>query len=1502
MDTTKRVPQIDAVRLSLASPQDIRSWSYGEVRKPETINYRTYRPEKDGLFCERIFGPTKDFECSCGKYKKMKYEGVKCERCGVEITTSRVRRQRMGHIELAVPVAHIWYVKNTPSPIALLLDLSPKVVERVIYFSAYIVTRVTKPASKDEQKRIELTVERAAEEEIAEIEEAVKRNVARLRKEIISLEQKFGKGEISADEYEARSKELEREIRREEQEGQAQIEDIQNAVELLKNLRAKQTLEDAEYRQLQGLVSIVHRRTGINLGKWFEVGIGAEAIKKLLGEIDLEKEARELRKVIAQSKGAKRTRAIKRLEIVEAFKKSRNNPEWMILEVLPVLPPDLRPMVQLEGGRFATSDVNDLYRRIINRNNRLKKLIEIRAPESIINHEKRLLQEAVDALIDNSRKPRPVLGPSGRPLKSLSDLLKGKEGRFRRNLLGKRVDYSGRSVIVIDPKLKLNQCGLPRVMAKELFKPFIMRWIELHNESALTLKAIKRMLEQEENELVWRAVEEVTRNHPVLLNRAPTLHRLSIEAFEPILVDDRSIHIHPLVCPPFNADFDGDQMAVHVPLSATAQAEARLLMMATNNIFSPANGSPLMSPAYDIAMGCYYLTQVTRRHSEEKYKDFLKEPPRKPIERYDDPELLLLFARQGWIQPDEEILIKFNDKYERMKAYRALLRYLGGKGKAFSNPEKAAQLWELGKIDTHEDIMVNWQGKWILTTPGRVVFNMLLPAGFPFVNEVVSKGKLRVIVTQMFEAFWVKSLVEDGKLVLSLPGVGDLKLRQGWNCVMGDVFERVKNKGEIRVKRGKESLTLDEAIEAGWIEHYGQTNEPLVKFLDDVKELGFHIATVSGLSLSIKDLDVKTSRDEIVERARKQSEEWREAVRRGEMRQFECDDKVTQEWLAATRKVSDEIMHTIDRFNPLYMMADSGARGRKEQIVQLCGMRGLMANALGVLIHDLPVTSNFREGLPLLQYFVGTFSSRRSLADTALRTADAGYLTRRLVDVAQDVVIKAFDCGTDDGFDMTEILDENGQTVVELWERIWGRIAADDIVHPRTKEVLVKRNEMITMNKAQEIQKIGIKKVKVRSPMTCALPHGICAMCYGMDLSTRKLVDIGEAVGIIAAQSIGEPGTQFTMRTFHTVVGPSIVEIRQYKTRRERALREITERAREEMTVSEMLKIIKKTPRGLHEEEQKEQRMKWWVRLHVPRRRGLLRVEELFDARRPLGQSIVAEYDGVVRNIIRSGIWRIVLDVEVPVDDLERHIGMEIVEDAFSPKTRNVVAQKGTKIDEEIIEKLRKAGVQKITLRRPYVVPFHADFKVRVGEKVEAGQQLTAGTINPHALLALRGVKAVQDYLLREIQTVYRSQGIDINDKHIEIIIRQMLRKRRIKDPGDTEFLPGQLVDRATFERENARVRAQGKQEATADWVLMGIMRAAESTESWLSAASFQRTTQALTDAAIKGRVDYLLGLKENVIIGRLIPAGTGFFARARTQLLTREEAPKLLPSSEPES
>ncbi|HID06875.1 MAG TPA: DNA-directed RNA polymerase subunit beta', partial [Armatimonadetes bacterium] len=865
------------------------------------------------------------------------------------------------------------------------------------------------------------------------------------------------------------------------------------------------------------------------------------------------------------------------------------------------------------------------------------------------------------------------------------------------------------------------------------------------------------------------------------------------------------------------------------PLSVAAQAEARLLMMATNNIFSPASGAPLMSPAYDIAMGCYYLTQVTRHPREHELPS---QAPEQLPTSFEDVEILLLYARQGWVSLDDKVSVKLNDKYEKITVRSALLRYLGSRGKAFRDPDKAILRWHLGHIDLHEDIMVWWRDNWILTTTGRVIFNQLLPEGFPFVNEPVSKGKLRDIVIQLFQ-------------------------------------------------------------------EYG--NEQLVRFLDDVKDLGFHMATISGLSLGITDMNVRTRREQIIERTRQEVEQIHESYRQGLMSQFERDDRITQKWLEATRQVTDDIMNSIDRFNPLYMMADSGARGRKEQIVQLCGMRGLMATALGTLIHDLPVTSNFHDGLPLLQYFVGTFSSRRSLADTALRTADAGYLTRRLVDVAQDVTVKTLDCDTDEGFEMTPIYDETGEMLVELWERIWGRIAAERVVDPRTGKVLVQRGEMITREKAQEIQAAGITSVVVRSPLTCAMPHGICAKCYGMDLSTGRLVQIGEAVGIIAAQSIGEPGTQFTMRTFHTVVGPSIVEIRQYKGRREAALREIAERAREELGLSKMIRMIKEAPKGPHEDEQKEQRMKWWVRLHVPRRRGLLRVEELFDARRPLGQSIVAEYDGVVVDIIKTGVWRVVMDAEVPVEDLERHLGETIVQDVVTPRSNKVIVPKGTVLDEQVLEKVRKSSAQMVVLRKTYVVPFHAEFKVKKGQRVSAGDQLTEGAINPHALLALRGVRAVQDYLLREIQIVYRSQGIDINDKHIEIIIRQMLRKRRIKDPGDTEFLPGQLVDRATFERENARVRAQGKREATAEWVLMGIMRAAEATESWLSAASFQRTTQALTEAAIKGKADRLIGLKENVIIGRLVPAGTGFFPRSATELVMTEEPEGLPHIGEPD-
>lgn len=1423
MEAKSRQPvYFDVVRIGLASPQDILSWSHGEVKRPETINYRNFRPEKDGLFDERIFGPTKDYECACGRYRKRKFAGIVCERCGVEVTSSKVRRERMGHIELASPVTHIWFFRNTPSVIALLLDLSPKLVERVIYLTTYIVTQTGPRAIRQERDNLQ----KAVELEKDEIDASVRDHISRLRREQESIRERARQNLIPEDEAEDITRQIEKEIQAITQQAGEQKQELDKALDMLQSLQPKQALTPEELFSLRRLLETAQRKLGRSYDHLFKVGTGAEAIKELLEELDLERLSRELRRTIQETTGTKRARAIKRLEIVEAFRKSRNRPEWMILEVLPVLPPELRPMVQLDGGRFATSDLNDLYRRVINRNNRLKKMREIRAPESIINHEKRLLQEAVDALLDNSRKPHPVLGTNGRPLKSLSDMLRGKEGRFRRNLLGKRVDYSGRSVIVVGPQLKLYQCGLPRVMAKELFRPFLMHWLEKHSDQTgvYTLRSARRLLEEEDNPLVHEALEHVVKDHPVLLNRAPTLHRLGIQAFEPVLVDGKAIQIHPLVCPPYNADFDGDQMAVHVPLSVAAQAEARLLMMSSNNIFSPANGQPLMAPGYDIALGCYYLTlwkplpeEGTIKREENKTS-------------FSSPVELLIYARKDWVSLNDTVKVGRDRGY----VWQHLLRYLAPKGRAFINKEAPMKLLELHQIHWQEDILVKderSESGWLLTTPGRLLFNSLLPSDFPFVNEPVTKSKLRDIVIQLYEKY-----------------------------------------GNLR----------------------------LVQFLDDVKDLGFHIATLSGVTLSIADLRVKTEREQLVKAAEERVRQIEESYEQGLLSLFEREEQIYRTWMEVVDKVTEQVMNNIGTHNPIYMMAESGARGRKEQIVQLAGLRGLMTTAVGTIIGDLPIKNNLRDGLSLLEYFVCTFSARRTLADTALRTSDAGYLTRRLVDVAQDVVIKAIDCGTTEGFEITPIKEQD-VTLVPLSDRIFGRIASEDVIHPKTKKVIVKAGEMITREKAKEIEAAGVEKVKVRSPLTCELPHGICAMCYGMDLSTGRLVELGEAVGIIAAQSIGEPGTQFTLRTFHTVIGQSLVEIRQFKGHRERALREIIRHSRaegSEMTLKDMMDEIKKASRGT-EEEQKEQRMKWWTRLHVPRRRGLLRVEELFDARKPLGQAIVAEYDGTVVEISKRGIWRVYVDSVVPESDWEKNLNEVIAQDV---KVNNkVIVPKDTPLTEVVVEQLRAAGVKGIVIRKGYVVPFNADFTVKVGSKVRAGDPLTEGAVNPYTLLSLRGVRVVQDYLLREIQTVYRSHGLDIHDKHIEIIIRQMLRKRKIIDPGDTEFLPGQIVDRAIFEYENKRVMAQGGKPATAEWVLMGIMRAAESTDSWLSAASFQRTTQALTDAAIRGKADYLIGLKENVIIGHLIPAGTGFLRPDSVEVLPPEGAEELPHVGEPE-
>ncbi|MCL5942487.1 MAG: DNA-directed RNA polymerase subunit beta' [Actinobacteria bacterium] len=1142
----------DSIRISLASPEQIRAWSKGEVKKPETINYRTLKPEREGLFCEKIFGPTRDWECHCGKYKRVRYKGIICDRCGVEVTRSKVRRERMGHIELAAPVSHIWYFKGIPSRMGLLLDMSPRALEKVLYFAAYVVIE---PGNTP--------------------------------------------------------------------------------------LMHKQLLTENEYRDYRE-----------KYGQAFKAGMGAEAIKKLLEQIRLDELAKELRTELRQASGQKKLRAIRRLEVVEAFRKSGNRPDWMILEVVPVIPPDLRPMVQLDGGRFATSDLNDLYRRVINRNNRLKRLLDLGAPDIIVRNEKRMLQEAVDALIDNGRRGRPVTGPGNRPLKSLSDMLKGKQGRFRQNLLGKRVDYSGRSVIVVGPELKVHQCGLPKEMALELFKPFVMKKL-VKDGYAHNIKSAKRMVERVRPE-VWDVLEDVIKEHPVLLNRAPTLHRLGIQAFEPVLVEGRAIQIHPLVCTAYNADFDGDQMAVHVPLAAESQAEARVLMLSAHNVLNPKDGTPVVTPTQDMVLGCYYLT--------------LDRPGSK------------------------------------------------GEGRVFSCPEEVIMAYEHGDVALHAVIKVRLDGGLLDTTVGRVIFNDKVPEALRFINRVIDRGSL-------------------GKIV-------------------ADCYRRHGN-----------TLTAE--------------------LLDAVKELGFSFATRAGTTIAVSDIEVPEDKERLLAEADARVEEIEEQYRRGLITWEERYQKVIDVWNSTKDRITEILMTNMDRLNPIYMMATSGARGNVQQISQLAGMRGLMADPSGRII-ELPIRANFREGLTVLEYFTSTHGARKGLADTALRTADSGYLTRRLVDVSQDVIVREEDCGTTAGITVTEIRD--GQEVIEnLASRIEGRVALEPIVDPKTGEVIVGADEEIDEEAAERTVEVGLNEVKIRSILTCKSRYGVCVKCYGRNLATGRLVDVGEAVGIIAAQSIGEPGTQLTMRTFHTggVAGDDITQ-------------------------------------------------------------GLPRVEELFEARKPKGQAVISELDGTAR--VSTGKGR-----------------REIL----------IVAEDGS---------------QAVT----YPVPFGARLKIRDGDGIRAGDELTEGSVNPHDLLKVRGVRGVQVYLLHEVQRVYRLQGVEINDKHIEVIIRQMLRKVKVDDPGDTDLLPGGIIDVFDFEDENERVIQGGSQPAVARPALLGITKASLATESFLSAASFQETTRVLTEAAIKGKCDPLLGLKENVIIGKLIPAGTGMsrYRNVRIHSEVPERAP----------
>ena len=1231
----------DAIQIGIASPEKIREWSYGEVTKPETINYRTQKPERDGLFCEKIFGPTRDWECHCGRYKRIRYKGVICEKCGVEVTKSKVRRERMGHIELATPVSHIWYFRGVPSRISMLLDISPKDLEQVLYFVSFIV---------------------------------------------------LDPGIVTG-------------------------------------ISKKEVINDARYRELLETYD----------AKDFRVGMGAEAIKELLMEIDLEKDSAELKGIIANSTGQKRLRAVKRLEIVEAFRKSGNRPEWMILDVLPVLPPELRPMVQLDGGRFATSDLNDLYRRVINRNNRLKKLKELGAPDIIVRNEKRMLQEAVDALIDNGRRGKAVSGPGNRELKSLSGMLRGKQGRFRQNLLGKRVDYSGRSVIVVGPELKLYQCGLPKEMALELFKPFIMKKLVEQN-LCHNIKTAKRFVDTGKNQ-VWDILEEIIKDHPVLLNRAPTLHRLGIQAFEPVLVEGRAIKLHPLACGAFNADFDGDQMAVHVPLSIESQVEARILMLCTNNILKLSDGKPIVSPTQDMVIGSYYLT-----------------------------------------------IIRPGDK---------------GEGKFFSSFDEAVMAYQDGDISLQSLVYIRTpytaedgteKTKLLHTTVGRCIFNSNLPQDLQFVNRRNPKnagileidGILGIGATMDNRQFseLAKTLRGNNitaaerdmaRAILRNPDLADAKIdsiAEAINSSDADVDGgEVREKTELRKKIlkilgekamaiGKKQLSL---IVDNCFKYHGATETAAV--LDKIKALGYKYSTIGAITASVFDMHIPGAKKEIIADAEQKVINIERNFARGIVTDEERYQTVVKIWKEASDKVEKELVKGLDDFNPIWMMANSGARGNMGQIRQLAGMRGLMADPSGRTI-ELPVRASFREGLSVLEYFISSHGGRKGLADTALKTADSGYLTRRLVDVSHSVIVREQDCGDSKGVEVTAIRD--GKSEIEsLSDRIAGRFTIDPIVHPETGEIIVEADSMITTDQAKEIEAAGIEKVLIRSVLTCKTRNGVCAKCYGKNMASGNPVKLGEAVGIIAAQSIGEPGTQLTMRTFHTggvATGDDITQ-------------------------------------------------------------GLPRVEELFEARKPKGEAVITENDGFV------------------------HIGE-------GNREISVTGKDGEK--------------------RDYAIPFGAKLRVEEGDAVEAGDPLTAGSINPQDMLRAKGVKGVQEYLTKEVQSAYRLSGVEINDKHIEVIVRQMLRKVRIENQGDTSMLPGSLVDIFTYEDETEKALENGGVPASAKRTLLGITKTALATESFLSAASFQETARVLTEAAIKNKVDPLIGLKENVIIGKLIPAGTG--------------------------
>ena len=1399
------VNNFNAVRISLASPEQIRSWSYGEVTKPETINYRTLKPEKDGLFCEKIFGPTKDFECYCGKYKRVRYKGIVCDKCGVEVARSKVRRERMGHVELASPVSHIWFVKGTPSRLGLLLDMSPRTLERVLYFAQYVITQVDTDGKNKaiEQLREEIAetaskrqeenagaiaaIEKKRDEAIAELEatlEATKKEIEQDREAGIDelteqgeqfeedLKENAGKkarrnytiGEttlvarseeiptglgrkvrsLTKKAITAFEKELKKELKETEKATTGAIQDLRDSA--FKELDPLQTPEDSEDDPVvaelqQKLVELEELHDPVTedsvtllseaqykdlqerFGNIFSAGMGAEAILQILQRLDIDALRVKLHEEINSTSGQRRKKATKRLRVVEALRRSGNKAEWTIFTILPVMPPELRPMVQLDGGRFATSDLNDLYRRVINRNNRLKRLMELGAPEIIIRNEKRMLQEAVDSLIDNGRRGRAVSGSGNHKLKSLSDMLKGKQGRFRQNLLGKRVDYSGRSVIVVGPELKLNQCGLPKRMALELFKPFVMHALVARG-MAHNIKSAKRIVERARPE-VWDVLDDVITTRPVLLNRAPTLHRLGIQAFEPVLIEGSAIQLHPLVCAAFNADFDGDQMAVHVPLSRESVAEARQIMLSTNNLLSPGSGEPVIAPTLDMVLGCYYLT-LMRPGLRGEYKE------------------------SGNGRPPAGVYGSFQD---------------------------AMRAGDQGMIELHAQIKVRdarTENQFIETTLGRIIFNDILPAELPFHNEVMDRKALKNVVALCYQ-------------------------RLG--------------------------------------------NAPTAEVVDAIKGLGFHYATRAGITVAINDLASPEEKPALIEAAERRVAESEEQYEMGLITDQERYDASISIWSETTDAVQKAIEDHLDRYGSIYMMASSGAKGNIAQIRQMAGMRGLMTDPAGRII-DLPIRSSFRDGLTVLEYFISTHGARKGLADTALRTADSGYLTRRLIDVSQDVIVEEEDCGTTGGVWLARSDEES--ILQPFHDRVLGRWAASDIIDPKTNEVVVLRGEQIDERIAERIEALGIERVHVRSPLMCLVRRGVCRLCYGRSLATGRLAEFGEAVGIIAAQSIGEPGTQLTMRTFHTggVAGLDITS-------------------------------------------------------------GLPRVEEVFEARVPKSQSVMAEIDGTA-HVARDGETRkiTVTSTEFYTDSYEIPKGSELLVEhdqvieqgamiarpkaaAKSKKaeengetalaeTEGVTARVGGRVVFEGRAKKSPSAISIVyeaTEEREYAAPAHARIRIQDGEEVKAGQQLTDGQLNPQDILRIMGPEAVQLYLVDEVQQVYHSQGVIINDKHIEVIVRQMLRKVQVDMPGDTEMLPGELVDRFDYEEENSRILAEGGEPATAVPVLLGVTKASLSTKSFLAAASFQETTRVLTEAAISGQVDHLLGLKENVIIGKLIPA-----------------------------